>query len=78
MKKVWTVALCALLVLTMAACGAKPKEVDLASVRDKIISECGIEAPIMLTNDHLLNLYGIDSADVKQSACCMTMNSVFR
>lgn len=77
MKKFLTVFLCALMALSLAACGQNAKQIDLAQVRDKIVADCAITDPIMLTNDHLLNLYGIDAADVKQSACCITMTGIF-
>jgi len=77
MKKFLAALFCMLLVLSMAGCASAPKNVELAKVRDQILMDCTIAEPIMLTNDHLLNLYGIASEDVKQSACCMTMNGIF-
>ena len=54
-----------------------PEEIDLAVVRDDILSTLGIEDPFLLDTDALLNLYGITPEQVKQSASFVTMAGTF-
>ena len=53
------------------------KTVDLNSVRDAILNECGITDSMMLETDALTRLYGIDASKVKQSASFVTMSGTF-
>ena len=54
-----------------------PEEIDLAVVRDDILSTLEIEDPFLLDTDALLNLYGITPEQVKQSASFVTMAGTF-
>ena len=51
--------------------------VDLSTVRSSIISKLGISDAMMLETPALLNLYGIESSWVKQSASFVTPSGIF-
>ncbi len=77
MKKV----LCAILALMLAllcACGEQPaKEVVLSDVMSQISAAYGLEEDMLeLMDTDLMELYGIDSADVKQFAAKIRMESI--
>lgn len=83
MKKLTALLLAILLLFSFSACtsNASAKDVNLEEVRTKITSELYGDDPglvsVLATSD-LLNLYGIQEADVKQSACFIgTFGSVF-
>lgn len=54
-----------------------PFTADLPALRTNMISTFGAEDPIEFESDVLLDLYGIASEDVEESACYMTMDGVF-
>lgn len=63
-----------------AAAGQEPAAtsgVSLSGVRDKILSDLGISDYMEISMDRLLDLYGIQSADVAQSASFATMSGAF-
>ena len=68
MKKITAILLCAVLLLSMAACGGEPapekKNVDLNAVYESF----GASLPEMwvLDEDMMLNMFGIQAADCKQ------------
>ncbi len=53
------------------------KEIKLSDIKEKIISETNAENPIDVTSERLTELYGIESADVAESACFVTSNGTF-
>ena len=77
MKKVLCVML-AILALLMGACAQQPaKEVNLGQVMDNLAKEYGMEEGVLqLTEADLLELYGIESADVKQFAARIRLESI--
>lgn len=54
-----------------------PAEVDLGALKAEILSDLGVTDSVDVATDMLLDLYGIDAADVADSACYMTMDGVF-
>ncbi len=77
MKKIAAVLLVFVLCLAFAGCGAESKEIDLAALRDKMISEVPIQDAMNLKTERLESLYGIEEKDVKQQACFITMGGTF-
>lgn len=77
MKKAMCLVL-ALLMLMMTACSTQPaKEVNLAQVTDDLAKAYGLEEGMLnLTEDDLLELYGIEGADVKQFSARIRMESI--
>lgn len=77
MKKVLCVML-AILALLMGACAQQPaKKVNLGQVMDNLAKAYGMEEGVLqLTEDDLLELYGIESADVKQFAARIRLESI--
>ena len=57
--------------------GNKTVNIDLAALKDRMISDLKITDAVDLSTDMLLDVYGIDTADVVESACFMTMDGVF-
>ncbi len=51
--------------------------VDIAGLKDTIISDLSIQDPMDLPAEQLGELYGIDAADVADSACFITMGGTF-
>lgn len=51
--------------------------VDLAAVKDVIISSAGVTDPIDVPADRLVNLYGIEESQIKQAASFITIGAVF-
>ena len=78
MKKMLALFLAAVLAFSFAACSSgTAKEVNLEEVRTKIVDDLAISDPTLLSSTDLLDLYGIQEADVKQSACFVTMSGIF-
>lgn len=75
MKKIICVLLALMLVLS--GCGAEPVTKDIAAIKDTILSQLEIADAIDLPKERLLDLYGIDAAGVKDSACFITMGGAF-
>lgn len=77
MKRMVTWILAVVLVFTLAACGESGKAVDLAALKEKIITELNIADPLDLPADRLADLYGIPEEDIKTSACFITLGTAF-
>ena len=78
MKKMTALLLSILLLFSFSACASAPaKDVNLEEVRTKMTTDLSIENPTLLSASDLLDLYGIQEADIKQSACFVTMSGVF-
>lgn len=77
MKKTVACLLALVLALSMAACGAEPVSVDILQVKNQIITDLEIEGALDLPTERLLDLYGISSESVKNSACFITMGGAF-
>ena len=77
MKKLLCAALM-LAVLTLCACGATTaKTVDMTAVMPVMMEYTyAKDEMLMLTEDDLLELYGIEAADVKQFAAAIGLNSL--
>ena len=81
MKKITALVLALALIFAFAGCGANggaAKDIDIAAVKTQIISDLSIEGAMDIGTDRLLDLYGIEAADVSESACYVTMDGVFR
>lgn len=67
--------------LSLFACGAvenaPEKNMDIQAVKEQIITELKVEGAMDLAPERLLALYGIEEADIADSACYVTMDGVF-
>ena len=79
MKKIAALILALITVFTLAACsgGGEAKDIDIAAVKDKIVTDLAIDGAMDVDSSRLLDLYGIEAADIEQSACFITMDGVF-
>ena len=79
MKKIAALILALITVFTLAACsgGGETKDIDIAAVKDKIVTDLAIDGAMDVDSSRLLDLYGIEAADIEQSACFITMDGVF-
>ena len=80
MKKITALVLALALIFAFAGCGANggaAKDIDIAAVKTQILSDLSIEGAMDIGTDRLLDLYGIEAADVSESACYVTMDGVF-
>ena len=74
MKKLMALALTACLLL--AACAGGPaKYADLAAVQAALSEACDLEGMMALSEDDLLDMYGIKMEDVKQYAALIAKTS---
>ena len=81
MKKVLCMIMALVLLVSLAACGVasvtKDATKNIAAIKEQIITELAIEDPMDIPTERLLDLYGIDPASVKDSACFVTMGGAF-
>ena len=78
MKKIIAYMLLLALALGLVACGgSQTAEVDILQVKADIIEGLAVADPLDLPAERLLDLYGIESAWVKSSACFITMGGAF-
>lgn len=78
MKRVLSVLLILILALSLTACGEDTsKAIDIAAVKEQIITDLAIEGAMDVESSRLLNLYGIEEKDITASACFVTMDGVF-
>ena len=77
MKKIIIGILAFVLLFSLAACGGEPATKDIASIKEQIVTELAIEGAMDIPTERLLDLYGIDPASVKSSACFVTMGGAF-
>ena len=88
MKKIIALALCLLFALSFAACGGnndvtepsgdtQTAAVDLAVVLDAIKTGTALEGTQAVSADSLYDVYGIESTQYKQAACCIVPTGVF-
>ena len=78
MKRLVCAVLLIVMMLSLVACGSgAPREIDIKSVKEQIVSELSIEGALDLASDRLLALYGIEETDILESACFVTMGGVF-
>ena len=78
MKRILCAVLAAAVLLMMGACSSQPaKEVSLEQVMASLAAAYGLEEGMLeLTQDDLLDLYGIQSADVKQFKARIRLESI--
>lgn len=62
---------------TVEAAGEQTEAADLAALKASIIEKLEISNPVDVASDRLTALYGIDAADVADSACFITMEGSF-
>jgi len=77
MKRVLSILLVLMLVLSLAACGGNSVQVDIVAVKDTIIKDLKISDPLDLPAERLQDLYGITPESVKSAACFITMGGAF-
>ena len=76
MKRV--IAAVLLLVLMLSACGGSASvTVDLASVKQTMISDLQIVDPLDVPAERLVDLYNMPVESIKTSACFITMGGAF-
>ena len=76
MKSFFAIALIFVLTLGLIACGGA-KTMDIDAVKAQIMTDVKPVDPLDLPTDRLTELYGINAADVKKSACFITMGGSF-
>ena len=74
MKKIaaWLLAAC---VLLLAGCGGAAKSADLSAVKDSLVAQFKLDEMMALSQDDLLDMYGIKLDDVKQYAALIARSS---
>ncbi len=78
MKKIISILFAVFMMLSLFACGGETaKEIDIKAVKEQIISDLSIDGALDLAPERLLALYGIEEADIFESACFITMGGVF-
>ncbi len=81
MKRFLCAVLAAVCMLSLFACGAgesaPAKDMDIQAVKEQIIAQLKVEGAMDLAKERLLALYGIEEADIADSACYVTMDGVF-
>ena len=86
MKRIIAVLLLMICCMGLVACADKTadeknteteKVIDIASVKDKIISEFKLDDVTEINDKMLLNIYGIETADIKEYACFLKSKAVF-
>lgn len=76
MKRMMCIML-AVVAMLLSACSQPAKEVSIPQIMDQLAKEYGLEeGMLVLTEDDLLELYGIESADVKQFAARLRLESI--
>ena len=76
MKRMMCIML-AVVALLMSACSQPAKEVNIPEMMDQLAKAYGLEeGMLVLTEEDLLELYGIESADVKQFAARLRLESI--
>ena len=75
MKKI--VCLLLALMLMLSGCGQEAVTKDLTAIKDSILSQLEIADAMNLPAERLLDLYGIEAAQIKTSACFITMGGAF-
>ena len=75
MKKI--ICLLLSLMLVLSGCGAEPVTKDIIAIKDTILSQLQITDAMDLPAERLLDLYGIETAQIKTSACFITMGGAF-
>ena len=87
MKRIICLMLAVICLMGLCACGGgdpdegnatKVREnINIAAIKDSIISEIGIQGAYDMDTAMLFNMYGIDEADVEECASFTTMDGVF-
>ncbi len=80
MKKIISLLIAVILVMSLAACGSgdsNVKTVDLSQIKTDMLTQLAIADAGDISADDLLDLYGIAAEDVKTCACYVTMGGVF-
>lgn len=78
MKRLFTVLLTLMLLLSMTACGgSKTVTVDIVKVKETILTDLEVVDPLDLPAERLQDLYGITPDLVKSAACFITLAGAF-
>ena len=79
MKKFIALLLAILTLFALAACsgGAEAKDIDIAAVKEKIVTDLAVDGAMDVDSSRLLDLYGIAAEDIEEAACFITMDGVF-
>lgn len=73
MRKFLSLALAALLILSLTACGSQQKTYDLDSIAASFMETLADSEPLKMENAAISDLYNTDPADVKNAVCIVTM-----
>ena len=74
MKRIMALALAACLLL-LAGCGSTAKSADLAAVQTALAAQYDLDGMMALSEDDLLDMYGIKMDDVKQYVALIAKSS---
>lgn len=79
MKKIICIIFAVIMVMSFSACGGAkvPTALDLASIGEKIVSECDIQNPMPMEKDAVADLYSIAAEDISESVCYAVPNGAF-
>ena len=81
MKKLICTLLAVVCMFSLFACGSgaesTAKDIDINAVKEQIIADLSMDGAMDLAPARLLALYGIDEADIAESACFVTMDGIF-
>ncbi len=81
MKRIVCLVLAVVCMLSLFACNkgenTTGKDIDIQAVKEQIITDLKAEGAMDLAPARLLALYGIEEADIADSACYVTMDGVF-
>lgn len=77
MKRIWCIVMAMAVLLLTACAGQTVKQVELSAVMDSLAGKYGLdEGMLELTEMDLMDLYGIDSALVKQYEARIRLESI--
>ncbi len=75
MKKITALLLIAALILLSGCAGGGAKSADLNAVKEALSAQYGLDEMMVLSEDDLLDMYGIKAEDVKQYAALIAKSS---
>ncbi len=75
MKKITALLLIAALILLSGCAGGGAKSADLNAVKEALSAQYGLDEMMVLSEDDLLDMYGIKAEDAKQYAALIAKSS---
>ena len=77
MKKITAIILALLTLFLLAACGGSAKDIDIAALKETIVTDLAVADAMDVDASRLIDLYGIAAEDIEEAACYITMDGVF-